>query len=90
MSNLKQFTSRIENPSTGEIILGTQSDKVFYVSEGYLECDGSILLQSAYPALFLSVGLITTNTYNTSTEFILPTVNTAITQSQELTAYIKT
>jgi hypothetical protein len=58
MSNLKQFTSKIENISSGEIVSALPADETFFVGQGFLKCDGSVLLQNAYPYLFENIGSI--------------------------------
>ena len=61
MSNLKQFTSKIENVSTGEIISALAADETFFEAQGFLKCDGSVLLQSSYPYLYSNIGSIIDN-----------------------------
>jgi hypothetical protein len=56
MSNLKQFTSKIENVSSGEIISALEFDSNFYLNDGFLKCDGSVLQQNTYPYLYENIG----------------------------------
>jgi hypothetical protein len=75
MSNLKQFTSKIENTSSGEIISSLEYDEQFYTDKSFLKCDGSVVLQNAYPYLYEKIGnffdnldapinIVTSNTTN--------------------------
>jgi hypothetical protein len=77
MSNLKQFTSKIENISTGEIVSALPADETFFESQEFLKCDGSIVLQSSYPYLYENIGHLESppTSYDANTEFILPTSN---------------
>jgi hypothetical protein len=56
MSNLKQFTSKIENTSSGEIVSSLEYDEQFYTDKSFLKCDGSVVLQNAYPYLYEKIG----------------------------------
>jgi hypothetical protein len=58
MSNLKQFTSKVENAISGEIISSLKDEGSFYESLGYLKVDGSVVIQNTYSTLFQYIGLI--------------------------------
>jgi len=69
MSLLSRFDVKYKTGHIRYLIDGTDT------IHGYLKCDGSIVNQADYPVLFAIVGLLTPLTYNTLTQFALPTTN---------------
>lgn len=66
MSSLKNFIQAPSNNFPGDMAWSIGSP-----SSGWLEADGSIVSQAAFPTLFAQVGLLP-GVYNPATEFILP------------------
>ena len=75
MNSLKFFKG-LEQNKIGENILGLNSLNDFYISDGYLKCDGSIVSQNSYPNLYSKIGLIRDNfSWATQTSGTTSTIN---------------
>ena len=60
---IRRINSKLIEDRAGGLSIGDILRSYASVPDGYLECDGSVYLQSAYPLLYESIGLIGSASY---------------------------
>jgi len=78
MSQVSSFSNAIVQPLPGEVVTTLPSQEAFYTANGYLKCDGSIVSQATYPALYAQVGLIKDGVFTWTAGTVLGTANQLI------------